>query len=882
MSDTADTTPTSHPSRRRWPWIALATIVLLVAAIRVALPPVIESLLESQASQAIGLDVQVDDIDLALLSGRASLELGSVARTPGPIDPESTLSPLFDIERAEVEIRLADLLDRRIHLEEVILTHPRLIVLRDPEGRIDPLGEARPVPPDEEATDEDAEADGESVWPIEIDELVVRGIEVDIDEAGVEERVLLDFDLQELRVTDVRIVGESIELGTISLAGPTLGARRDLFVSSRGAADARPAAATAAPAASASSTAPGPTGTGEGVDVEVTSPAAGGPRIAKLAIRQAELVMWTDTQPIELEVTLEADDVVWTPGLDFPLQLDVTIGEGTLALAGRLGLDPMGFEGTLSWKELPLPLLATAADPALEAWLRKSRSFGELAIDALLEPGGVDGPVGEPGIEIRGTTEIRELEFANPGEDVEIGVRLERLATRIERIRVPLGATGAPQPIALHLGSLELVDPRIRYTHPPTALDALVPSEAGSDTDPTAPGPAIDARLDALRIEAGRVVVLDRSVTPGFGGSIQGLSLTGAGIGWPELRARQLRAEARIFEDGRLAFDGGLEADSGQLELEIEQLPLEDLNPYLTAMPSKPHFAAGTLSLGGSGAYRNGRFDSTSRLVLSELDIDRIDEDGFVRTYGVSLNVALALLQGPRGNIALDLPLSVDADGVSAGLATVLRGALRSALIGALAAPLKLLGAVNPLGDDGSADPGIPPVAFPAGEVTLSHDERARLVELAGLLEIRPQLAVAIEPQVATDDRRALALALLAQRFAEGSSVPDVAGDGLLARRRIENAVTSRAAGAQAPLDPEDEALLERYLGAIEVPAARFEELGRDRAQAILGVLRAEGITSDQLRTRAVQADGSTADGPPAVALRFDAVGLDSPVATEP
>ena len=56
------------------------------------------------------------------------------------------------------------------------------------------------------------------------------------------------------------------------------------------------------------------------------------------------------------------------------------------------------------------------------------------------------------------------------------------------------------------------------------------------------------------------------------------------------------------------------------------------------------------------------------------------------------LDLALALLRDPQGDIALPIPIEYGAQGASANIGTILLGALRAAITGAVTSPIKALG----------------------------------------------------------------------------------------------------------------------------------------------------------------------------------------------
>jgi hypothetical protein len=94
------------------------------------------------------------------------------------------------------------------------------------------------------------------------------------------------------------------------------------------------------------------------------------------------------------------------------------------------------------------------------------------------------------------------------------------------------------------------------------------------------------------------------------------------------------------------------------------------------------------------------------------------------------------LLKDLDGNIQLSVPVAGDPGGAKVGLRSLVGQALRKALIGALASPLKLFGAITADGKVQSLAPE--PIAFAPGRTDMTEAGSARVGQLAGLLSASP------------------------------------------------------------------------------------------------------------------------------------------------
>ena len=111
---------------RRW----LAIAAGLVVALRAALPFALEQLAERQGSAALGVPLRVGDVDLSLVTGGVAIEELRVGNRALPIDiPEIDPAAAFlSLDRVWARISWLDLLRGRIHLRELELDAPKVLV----------------------------------------------------------------------------------------------------------------------------------------------------------------------------------------------------------------------------------------------------------------------------------------------------------------------------------------------------------------------------------------------------------------------------------------------------------------------------------------------------------------------------------------------------------------------------------------------------------------------------------------------------------------------------------------------------------------------------------------------------------------------------------
>ena len=814
--------------------MALGIVVALLVAVRAALPWALARVIEWQAPAQLGLPVRVGNIDLWLASGAVAIEdlvvgrqIARPAEAEAPPDPETAL---LRLQRLYVDLEWGDLFSHRIHLRELRLEAPAIRVERDAQGRIDPLGPPLPAqePPPEAAPEEPSQP-----WSFALDRLELQSFGLRLVDLA-SQQTPVEFALAGLALSDVSLAGSEFGLGGIEIQNPVLRVDRDFALGG-------PAPAASAPGGPPTAAPPAP---------QPASEAALAYEIQRIAIHDAGFTLRTSSGPLDVSIRLDAEKVNGRAGETFPIDLALGLGEGKLALQGRVGLNPPRYDGRLLYSDLALPPLSVAARPELAEWVRSCRAGGDLAIEAHLTRIG-DAP---PGIRISGTVNVRDFRVEDPGAK-EVAIGWKELEIVARELFVPLAAEdGASSATRVVLERVRLVDPDVRYTLPAPALAALLagghapeqPAAPAADAAPEAAKPAaaegaagggapIQLQLDALEVTGGTLAFRNASVSPPVENRVRGLGLTAKDLRFPERRVKQLRANGIIPDAASFSLVGDLDGTTGDFRFALDRLALPPFSPY--AAGAGYQLSRGDASVVTKIRLRGGRTDVDNQLVLHALDVSSADPGAFEKSFGIPVDLALALLRDPRGDISLEIPVVSDESGTRTEMGTIVRGALRQALVGALSSPLKLAGALLPGG--GGAEASFAPLDAQAGSPELTPDAQARLGPLASLLGSRPALGLRLAGRVGPADRPHVAEAILIERAVAGEDWPKLADAGLLAPRRVRAALADRGRGESAELDAEDQVLLARYVAAVEVPPERMRDLARRRAEAARAALAA-------------------------------------------
>jgi hypothetical protein len=213
--------------------------------------------------------------------------------------------------------------------------------------------------------------------------------------------------------------------------------------------------------------------------------------------------------------------------------------------------------------------------------------------------------------------------------------------------------------------------------------------------------------------------------------------------------------------------------------------------------------------------------------------------------------------------------VKVDEKGTSVAFGTVISGALVQALIGTLTSPLKIVGAILPLGGSGAQSLVPKPIGFRPGLSTVDGAGEEQVKSLASFLAGRPGLGVTLSsPATAADIRALHEQALLAKLGPRGGVIGTIRNVG--ARGRITDALDARSRGEEGKLDEEDAKALDGYLEDVPKPSAEtIAKLDGARLDLVEKSLREQyGIPANQI-ARANPPPAEPAEGDPSVRVEL-------------
>jgi uncharacterized protein involved in outer membrane biogenesis len=168
--------PTHRRHRHRKLWIPL-TILLVLVAIRAALPFVVEKYVNDELDAMEGYDGHVADVDLHLWRGAYSIEDVEIVKTEGKVDV-----PFFAAERVDLSLKWSALFDGAL-VGEVELQRPAMNFVK---GKSKATSQTEPA--------EDWRETVKELFPLKIDELRIVNGEIHYREPGADPPFDLYFD----------------------------------------------------------------------------------------------------------------------------------------------------------------------------------------------------------------------------------------------------------------------------------------------------------------------------------------------------------------------------------------------------------------------------------------------------------------------------------------------------------------------------------------------------------------------------------------------------------------------------------------------------------------------------------------------------------------
>ena len=473
------------------------------------------------------------------------------------------------------------------------------------------------------------------------------------------------------------------------------------------------------------------------------------------------------------------------------------------------------------------------------------------------------------------------------GDGKQFSFAAKSISVPLTDVTVPAAAGGAAvQPVRANFGDIRIDGPALRVTRTkdgivlPGSGPGAPAAQASPAANPTpvpaaAPAPPAESHppevtVASLRISGGAVDFTDQAVKPVFQTRFAPIELDARNVRFPNPSVKPLRLEITSAEQGHITLSGDIGPQGGALDFAMKDFALTPFSPYATTY-SPYGIDDGALEIKTTAKFSGGKYDVANAVTLHQFDLSGTEGDSlFEQQFGIPLTMALALLRDTSGDIDLNFPIQVDqSGGTTIDLLSVVRSALRQAMMGAIESPLKLVGGVIGVGGkSGAVAPA--PIAFPLGHGEPSGPGAENAQRLGDFLAARPAMAVELDAFVTTDDVRWLREQALHSEWHDENFVQRALA--FLTQRgpreRIGEYLAARAGGDNPELSAEDAATLQQMLDQRPAPTPdQLRALAAARLAAVDSVLHDKGI--DAARITHNDASGEPVDGAAVVKIKF-------------
>ena len=383
---------------------------------------------------------------------------------------------------------------------------------------------------------------------------------------------------------------------------------------------------------------------------------------------------------------------------------------------------------------------------------------------------------------------------------------------------------------------------------------------------PAAPVTPFPMSIGTVTLVNGTANYADLWIKPSFAISIMSLHGTVTGLSSDPKSRAKVKLNGKVDKYSPLQIEGEANLLSAALYTDIKmsfkELDLTVVNPY------SGHFAGykidkGKLSVDVSYKIDQRKLMAAQHVVIDQLELgDRVDSPDAVH---LPFKIAVALLKDRNGVIDLDLPMTGSLDDPKFSIWPLVWKVLVSVIVKAATAPFALLGHLFGGGEHMNI------VEFAPASAELDQPSKDQLTSLVKGMKERPQLKLDVPIVYSTTiDRPKMAARRLRQELLTrvqntraGKKHPDTAGEVALADPQqhftllVEQyredlgkdaqlppsavAVQQAKRGQTPPYDPAISDLNAALIEHIQIPDTDLDALGKQRAQAIQGVLLADG-----------------------------------------
>jgi uncharacterized protein involved in outer membrane biogenesis len=257
---------------------------------------------------------------------------------------------------------------------------------------------------------------------------------------------------------------------------------------------------------------------------------------------------------------------------------------------------------------------------------------------------------------------------------------------------------------------------------------------------------SLQVEIGSVKLENGKIEILDRNITPNYASSLSELSGTIKNLSSQADVMSEVNISGKLDQHAPLLITGIVNPLSDEffadLVFDFRDIELSPTSPY-TGKFIGYTVAKGKLSLEMQYLLEGTKITGENKAFLDQFTLGETVESP--DAMNLPVNLAISLLKNRKGEITLNVPVKGDLDDPEFSVGGVVFKVIINLIAKAATSPFALLGALIPDGED------LQYVDFTSGSSVIEEENTKKIETIAKVLYDRPGLKMDLKGSVNTD-----------------------------------------------------------------------------------------------------------------------------------
>ena len=260
---------------------------------------------------------------------------------------------------------------------------------------------------------------------------------------------------------------------------------------------------------------------------------------------------------------------------------------------------------------------------------------------------------------------------------------------------------------------------------------------------------SLQVEIDSVKLENGKIDILDRNITPNYASSFSELSGTITGLSSQADVMAEANISGKFDQHAPLLITGRVNPLGDELFADLvinfSDIELSPTTPY-TGKYIGYTVSKGKLSLELKYLVEGRKITAQNKAFLDQFTLGEAVESP--DAMNLPINLAISLLKNRKGEITLNVPVKGDLDDPEFSIGGIIFKIIINLIAKAATSPFALLGALIPDGED------LQYVDFASGSSLIEEGDTKKVETLAKVLYDRPGLKMDIKGSVNAEQER--------------------------------------------------------------------------------------------------------------------------------